>query len=278
MLPTEVALGQSLHKYIEQDSRLYLAAEESDEQDRPGKKPRVDKGSSTAPRAVESDADTRGEHADDQQESVTPQEAEIHYRLHLLIGGKLGANVATFGGRDGDREAVESTYSLGGAFAAFVRVALTERWSIKSELAYTTRGSTPVVEGIERSSFDLSYIELNFAPHAEWLLPRTHERIYAHGYIGPAIGYLLKAQRDGRDLTGFKSIDFGIQAGGGLYIALPFGSLLLDIRYFLGIPDIDETDLQIKNRSASFLLGYETAIPFWSSVTRRRSQQVHQAE
>ncbi|MCG8420543.1 MAG: PorT family protein [Proteobacteria bacterium] len=190
------------------------------------------------------------------------QELGTNRSSHFAAGGKIGVNIATFGGPDADRDEIESTFSPGFAINAFARFAFIERWSIQSEISYTTRGARYVVDGERRSPFDLSYIEFAIAPHVRWPLSRIYKRLAIDSYIGPAVGYLLSAQRAGKELTGFKSIDFGIQGGVGLYLSLPFGALLADVRYFFGIPDIDETPLNIKNRAFSILLGYETPLPF----------------
>ncbi|MCG8422949.1 MAG: PorT family protein [Proteobacteria bacterium] len=192
----------------------------------------------------------------------TVRESLCRQDSRFFAGGKLGAIVATFGGPDADGEFIESTYSAGFAVNAFARYVLREHWSIQSELAYTTRGSDSTVEGEDRPPFDLSYLELTFAIQTQWTLSQINKHIQAYAYLGPAVGYLLSAEREGRELTGFKSVDYGLYGGAGLNFALPFGTPLFDIRYYYGIPDIDETQRNISHRAFSVFLGYEVPLPF----------------
>lgn len=180
----------------------------------------------------------------------------------FFAGGKLGANIATFGGPDADGTSIESTYSLGFAVQGFARFAFTKNWSLQSEFSYTTRGTGNIVQGTERSPFDFSYVELTLAARAQWALTPIHERLAFHALLGPSVGYLLSAKRDDIDLTSIASVDYGLQGGVGLSVTLPVGAPVLDLRYYYGIPDLDETERDVSHRAFSILLGYEVAVPF----------------
>ncbi|MGD2217978.1 MAG: hypothetical protein PVJ64_14570, partial [Gemmatimonadales bacterium] len=53
-----------------------------------------------------------------------------------------------------------------------------------------------------------------------------------------------------------KTIDVGILFGGGLDIGIASGALTVDVRYNLGLVDVDESDATLKNRAFQVLLGY----------------------
>ena len=178
----------------------------------------------------------------------------------FFAGGKLGANIATFGGPDADRELVESTYKTGLTFNAFARFAFTEHWSVQPELAYTTRGSGVVVGGDEQPPFDFSYFELTVLAHTRWSLSPIDQRIAIYALLGPSVGYLGNAKREDTDLTDIASVDFGLTVGVGLAITLPFGSPFLNGRYYYSFFDLDETQREVSHRAFSILLGYEIGL------------------
>ena len=56
--------------------------------------------------------------------------------------------------------------------------------------------------------------------------------------------------------TETRTIDFGIVLGAGLDIPIGRGALTVDLRFDLGLTDIDERELSRKNRALSILIGY----------------------
>ena len=181
----------------------------------------------------------------------------------FFAGSKFGPTVGTFGGPDANRFDIESAYALGILVNVFARLKFTERWSMQSELAYSTRGARYVVDGNKRPPFDLSYFEFFIAAHAAWHLSRVHPRLALHSFLGASVGYLIRAAQGNTELTEVAGTDFGFYGGAGVSLALPFGTPLLDIRYYYGMRDIDGSHLDINHRAFSFLLGYEVPIPFW---------------
>ncbi len=57
-----------------------------------------------------------------------------------------------------------------------------------------------------------------------------------------------------------EAIDIGILLGGGLDIRIGGGALTADVRYNLGLIDIDESDATSRNRAFQVLPGYSYVV------------------
>ncbi|MGM0443620.1 MAG: hypothetical protein ACQEQV_05475 [Fibrobacterota bacterium] len=55
-----------------------------------------------------------------------------------------------------------------------------------------------------------------------------------------------------------KAVDFGIAMGGGLGIPAGSGKILLDLRYTLGLTEVNDTDFDVDAKNGAFgaMVGY----------------------
>ncbi|MCG8421857.1 MAG: PorT family protein [Proteobacteria bacterium] len=202
--------------------------------------------------------------------------ANSKQRRRLVVGGKVGLNIATLGGPDADRSSpdgqtrVESTYSLGVVIDAFARLPIIEPWTIQfgvqPEFTFSSKGTGVEVNGTERSDFDYSYLELAVLAHGRRAFSSTRNRVSIHGIVGPSVGCLLEARQGERVFTDeAKRIDMGLHGGVGLSVSLPYGAVVLEARYYYGLTGLNKESAStndIRHRTISILLGYEMALPF----------------
>jgi hypothetical protein len=206
------------------------------------------------------------------------------YAQNLEIGGRLGPAITTLAG-DGDADS-----KLGLSVGGFAGYRLGERVTIYGELSFVRKGFSS--EGyfitdagggvIQETTLDwtshLDYLELQ-VPLAVTF--PTGGRLRPRLYAGPSLALELGcgwslAQRsvfisgatvigtEQSEVTGdcadeeieTKAIDIGILFGGGLDIRMGGGALTADVRYNLGLIDINESDAMSGNRAFQVLLGY----------------------
>lgn len=202
----------------------------------------------------------------------------------LEIGGRLGPTITTLAG-DGDADS-----KLGISIGGFAGYRLAERVTIYGELSFVRKGYSS--EGffisdagggvVEETTLDwtahLDYLELQ-VPLAVML--STGGRLQPRLYAGPSLALELGcgwslAERsvfvsggtvigsEESETTGAcgdediqtKAVDIGILLGGGLDIPIGGGALTADVRYNLGLIDIDQSDVTSRNRAFQVLLGY----------------------
>lgn len=202
----------------------------------------------------------------------------------LEFGGRLGPAITTLAG-DGDRDS-KLGFSIGG-FAGFK---LGERVTIYGELSFVRKGYSSegyffrdAGEGVvEEVTLDwtvhLDYLELQ-VPLAV-MFPtggRLRPRLYAVPSLALELGCGWSLTERSVFISGgsvigtehsestgdcadeeiqTETIDIGILFGGGLDKRIGGGALTADVRYNLGLIDIDDSDGTLKNRAFQVLLGY----------------------
>jgi len=191
----------------------------------------------------------------------------------ISLGFQGGLSLATLGGSDADLETGdEKSYRKGLSVGAFLAVPLSDQLSLQPELLYAQKGMilTDTEVGIEEEvelTLRLNYIEV---PLLLRINVPTEGNIAPHFLVGPAIGFKasceLGVEEDGESFDvdcdeaegDTKSIDFGGVIGAGVGIVVGPGEIVLGARYTLGLMSIDDSgeDLDIKNRTFSFLAGY----------------------
>lgn len=212
----------------------------------------------------------------------------------LEIGGRLGPAVTTLTGYDGADSKLGFSVGGFGRFRLGERVTIYGELSFVRK-GFTTGGTafTDVGDGVvQETTLDwtvhLDYLELQ-APLA--LVFPTGGRLRPRLFAGPSLALELRCGSglavqnefytvggvligsDESEVTGdcrdvydqgpfvpllieTKTIDIGILFGGGLDIRIGSGALTADVRYNLGLIDIDESDATLKNRAFQVLLGY----------------------
>ena len=176
----------------------------------------------------------------------------------LNIGVKGGVNVATqqiSGGGSGP-----SPQQRVGVVAGVFDTLPAFSWlDVQAEALYAVKGSKITVEGITTTE-EIDYLEVPVLARVK----KAAGRWKLYGGAGPSTAFRLRA----RTRTSFsgsteeidignqvESIDFGVGMGAGV----ERGRLVIDVRYTLGLSDIDKdkTDAtKTKNRTIAVTVGY----------------------
>jgi hypothetical protein len=203
--------------------------------------------------------------------AVTPLQAQ-----DITIGVKGGLNIADLSVDDPLESADLDTRSafVGGAYADF---GLGGFFSIQPEVLFSQKGATET-EGDFTAAFKLSYIEIPVLLKARFDIPDSPIRPML--YVAPVVAFESKceieASADGASVSAdcdqiselsdgevpdlkTKSTDFGIGFGGGLDVMAGPVVLTGDVRYTLGLTNINDTsgaeDVDVKNRAWQLFVG-----------------------
>lgn len=156
-------------------------------------------------------------------------------------------------------------------------IGISDLFSIQTGVNYTQKG-TKYEEGNESLSAGLNYIELPLLARVSF----GSDKVKAYVNAGPSLGFALGGKfkgesdglsfeeditfGDGEDDAFSNSVDFGLQFGAGIGYAVGPGSIVLDLRYGLGLSNLFETPdnvdrslLKSTNNVFAVSLGY--AIP-----------------
>ncbi len=214
----------------------------------------------------------------------------------LQLGGRLGPAYTTFAGDgDADWKLGWTAgafvgYPLGRALTAYAELSFARKgagYDIGTTYSMDDFGN--VLETTYEQDVRIDYLQLQ-VPWALWLATGggLRPRVYAGPSLALQVGCqgsyetVLRLLSSTGDLIGSevekvsgacedtaddifvgapyftetRTIDFGILFGAGLDIPIGRGVLTADIRFDLGLTDIDEHDVSRKNRALSILLGY----------------------
>jgi hypothetical protein len=180
------------------------------------------------------------------------------------LGVKAGVSMASY--KWTDSEASKSLTRP--VFGVFFALNLNRFVAIQPEAYYLTQGGTWLNEGavISQKWVDFyNYIHVPVLAKFRFMPDKKWTPIL---FAGPAVGFLLSAHykyyEDGVEIwdkdikPGLKSTNFSVVFGGGLEYKLDKLMLVLDIRYDLGLANIDRdndpTD-ELKTRALMFMLG-----------------------
>ncbi|MBA7607097.1 hypothetical protein ES703_14249 [subsurface metagenome] len=188
----------------------------------------------------------------------------------ICFGVKGGMNMSDITGED--VELLEESLNLdlgikmGMVGGIFLELGLTDMLGVQIEVLYSSKGSKGEFEflGVEGDmAFNLSYIDIPIL--LKFKIP-IEGPIEPELFIGPSLGYNLSSEivveaegeKETEDLGDeTKSIDFGLEFGGGVGYNLGGGKIIIDARYVLGLTSISEyEDEEIKNTNISIRLGY----------------------
>ncbi len=185
----------------------------------------------------------------------------------INTGVKVGLNSATIGGSDASGQSITSFDA--GMFASFNLAGLL---ALQPELLYTMKGykaSYPVLDVIGPIPFGsgnltakISYLEI---PVLLKLNTSSFGIIKPNIFAGPEVAFKLSGKATSgspsreQDLQNINSTDFGIIVGAGININLPITTLMVDIRYDIGMRDLNSysNPPDIKNRVLSLNAGIE---------------------
>ena len=187
------------------------------------------------------------------------------------IGIKGGLNFASLSGEDVD----DFDSKTGFIFGGFATYPINEQFSFQPEVMFTMKGAKYEYSDSdgdeymsEKNIVSLNYLEmpllgvmnipmqatfdpkLYFGPSLAINLSATSE--YEYEYEDYYVSYSESGEEDLEDVNG---LEFGLIFGG----ALEFNSLILDLRYNIGLSKIfsDDDYIEISNRVFSLMLGYK---------------------
>ena len=203
--------------------------------------------------------------------------AEPGMAQDISFGVKGGLNLSTIVGDHYDipEGGVETiTGFCGGGFIVY---RLNDMFSIQAEGVYSMKGmkweTATTINGIPATckyQWNLDYIEIPLLMKYSF---QTKKSIIPVIFVGPCFSFNLSAKDkvdcEGRsdgsyvwqtgegELEDINSTDLGIVFGAGLELDISKSSLLLDIRYTLGLTKIrDYEDTSEKNAVISLMIGY----------------------
>jgi hypothetical protein len=180
------------------------------------------------------------------------------------IGFKLGSAFSTFSVSEGTTTSNSITGFAGGGH---IRFGLTGQIGLQAELLSLTRGSDLRGPGAaDDLDIRLEYVEIPLLLHLPLMLAPG---ISAFVVGGPGVAFEVGC--DASRATGQaadcdvvfprNTTDVGLTAGGGLTIGVGPGALLVEGRYTWGMRDLSTAagagSLTVRNRSATFMVGYE---------------------
>jgi hypothetical protein len=170
-----------------------------------------------------------------------------------MFGIKAGVNIANFTGDD----VFHNSSNPGAVAGLFARYGLSKSWSLQPEALFAMRGAKFSVADIQ-SEQQINYIEIPLLARFGW----GHGASFRPSlFAGPSVAFQLQnkivdgAEIDLKGQPGVRDYDIGAIVGAELDYTAGAGDILLDARYEQGLVSWSE-DLNIKNSTLSFLLGY----------------------
>lgn len=177
--------------------------------------------------------------------------------LRAGVGVKGGLNFANQSWSDGGMTITPSGVQLP-VFGVYFSLRLGKYLAIQPEILYSQKGSKFTEDGYT-DQITGSYIEVPVLAKI-YIAPEGPVRPIL--FAGPAIGFMLSAEEayDGEsedisdEVTG---TDFGVVFGGGLEFKAGRAVLTLDVRYDMGLTDVEASsdELQVKNKTVSVMIG-----------------------
>jgi hypothetical protein len=184
----------------------------------------------------------------------------------INTGIKVGLNFATVGQyADGANPQSITTFNAG----VFAKFTLLDLLALQPELLYTMKGfkDNYLPEGVPTGStfppeniiitWNISYFEIPVLLKLN--IPSSSFGIIKPNiFAGPEISFKLSAKQKSKtvgqpsyeqDLTNINSTDLGIIFGVGADINLPIATIMIDVRYDLGMRSVDRTLESAQNPS-----------------------------
>lgn len=161
-------------------------------------------------------------------------------QLPFKLGVRGGLNIASLSWDPALPAPVESSSRTGFKFGAMVELGFIPMFALQIEPMYVQKGGKINVPGQEITN-KLTYLDIPILLKLKLPLPGP---LTPYAFAGPSIGILLSASSEsGGEDTDIKdqlsSTDFALDFGAGAALDVaPLVSLMLDVRYSLGLSDI----------------------------------------
>jgi hypothetical protein len=165
------------------------------------------------------------------------------------IGIKVGYNSSTFAGNDIPGKGVSS--QSGVAIGGFVCYSFNQRFSLRQEVFFTTKGAKINTIGDVYLTNLFMYFELPLLAKMTFL---SEHRVQPNIFIGPAFGLTIIATNDVAVLEDIRSYDLGVVFGAGIDL----WKISIDVRFNIGLLNFDQSadDIDLKNRTFSSMVGF----------------------
>ena len=187
--------------------------------------------------------------------------------LSAQVGMKAGVNFSTLSQKGADLLSLSWESYTGFTLGAFYTVGINDYLAFQPELYYSRKGGK--LEGsiagfMGSKSIDIDYLEI---PLLLKLRFPTHSKISPSVFVGPYGAYKLSSGGTisilgyelEEGLIGITDSDFGLVFGGAIGYRVSNVTVILDIRYDLGLVNVGEPILgvenEIKTRSLIVMLG-----------------------
>jgi hypothetical protein len=146
---------------------------------------------------------------------------------------------------------------IGVDVAFLVNATVAENFSIQPELHFLNKGAKFDFNGIE-SKQNLNVIEIPVLAKYSF-----GEAIGGFVEAGPSVGYFISGKNKFDDVSedvdfddeDLKRLDFGVQFGAGVNFAIGSHDLFLDVRYYLGLANLADTDEDVTWKTTGLNIG-----------------------
>lgn len=185
-------------------------------------------------------------------------------QAQIGFGVTAGASTSNFSGDVGDVD-----MKLGFLGGVFLDVPLGPTLALHPELLYMQKGAkTQYYDGDMTQK--LNYIEIPLLVKFKFSVPLSPVTPFI--FAGPSVGFFLNGTNsfeegilDGieNDIENVKTFDLGLSVGAGVGFKMGTGELNANLRYNLGLMNIDDTDgtdISMKNNYIALLIGYEFSL------------------
>ncbi|MEQ8707298.1 MAG: porin family protein [Phaeodactylibacter sp.] len=176
----------------------------------------------------------------------------------VYIGPRIGATFAN-AKVDGENEPnFDNRTSV--LFGGALELGLGDNFAIQPEVSYISRGFDGGDDGIfgAAPTLKLNYLDLGGLVK---LKTGSSEQLSAYVGIGPSYSYLLNGEIGDVEINfddgdTFKRGDWTANFAAGVQLPLGESYLFVDIRYLLGLTDVNENDdIEVRNRSYAISAG-----------------------
>lgn len=185
----------------------------------------------------------------------------------LSIGPRVAVNFANVAFEE-DEEDTQNL--LGFAFGAAAEIGINDMFAVQPEVLFSQHGFS-FEEDLSGSSFDfdvvLNYVQIPVLGKLKFGSDAVGINVLAGPHVGFGIGDVTFKAEDEEESaswedTGFQKFDFGITGGVGVSFAAGPGKLGLDLRYQLGLSNINEEGEDgEKATNRNFQIGLSYLIP-----------------
>ena len=167
----------------------------------------------------------------------------------LKMGLKAGLNISTLSGDDVEIRRQSPESKTGFTVGAFFLHQFSDMFAIQPEIYFTSKGATYQIPDDE-VTIDMIFNYIEIPVLLKLIIPIENSPVHPTIFTGPfiAINSTAKAEEEiagrssDRDLDDIKSTEFGLQFGGGIGFIIENNELGFDVRYILGLTNIDDSE------------------------------------